>query len=129
LWTEERDALTSLTLTASAYGNPFLFTGRRWDGRTGYYDYRTRPFDPAVGRFLSRDKIGVWGDPLGLGNGYAYVGNNPWGYVDPFGLEECDLSHGTPLGSRSIQLIWQNKAEDPKSDIYYDYANICNSLP
>src|SRR5690606_16366872 len=64
-----------------------LFNGRRYDTETGLYYYRTRYMDPAAGRFTTRDTIGIWGDPFNLGNGYAYVGNNPWTWVDPWGLD------------------------------------------
>ena len=70
---------------ASAIGNPFLFTGRRWDPQLQLYDYRTRYYDPALGRFLRIDTIGLYGDPNNLGNPYAYLGNNPWSGVDPWG--------------------------------------------
>jgi len=43
-----------------------------------------------AGRFTSRDTIGIWGDPQGVGNGLAYVGNNPWKWFDPLGLEPAD---------------------------------------
>ncbi len=74
------------TRTASAIGNPYLFTGRRWDPESGLYWYRTRYYDPRAGRFTSRDTIGIWGDVGNLGNPYAYVLNNPWSLVDPLGL-------------------------------------------
>jgi len=70
----------------SAYGNFFLFNGRRWDEELKLYDYRTRYYDPAMGRFLRIDTIGPWGDNNNLGNAYAYVGNNPWSLLDPYGL-------------------------------------------
>ena len=70
---------------ASAIGNPFLFTGRRWDPQLQLYDYRTRYYDPALGRFLRIDTIGLYGDPNNLGNSYTYVGNNPWSGTDPWG--------------------------------------------
>lgn len=35
---------------------------------------------------MQRDPLGIWGDFLNLGNATAYVGNNPWSYLDPFGL-------------------------------------------
>lgn len=35
-----------------------------------------------------RDTIGTWGDANNVGNGYAFVGNNPWTYVDPLGEHE-----------------------------------------
>ncbi len=45
------------------HGNPFLFTGRRFDAETGLYYYRARYYDPTVGEFLSRDPAGFWGGP------------------------------------------------------------------
>jgi RHS repeat-associated protein len=66
--------------------NATLFTGRRYDAETGNYYYRTRYLDPRVGRFTTRDTIGIWGDWAALGNGFTYVGNNPDSFVDPFGL-------------------------------------------
>jgi RHS repeat-associated protein len=52
---------------------------------TGFYWYRTRYYNPRAGRFTSRDTIGIWGDPLNLGNGYTFVGNNPWTMMDSYG--------------------------------------------
>ena len=70
----------------SAVGNPYVFTGRRFDEETGFLYYRTRYLDPTVGRFKTRDTIGIWGDPDNFGNGYTYVGNDPPSQVDPLGL-------------------------------------------
>jgi RHS repeat-associated protein len=69
----------------SAIGNPYLFTGRRYDPETSLYYYRTRYLDPIAGRFTSRDTIGVWGDLGNLGNGTAYVGNRSPTDNDPSG--------------------------------------------
>ncbi len=69
----------------SSVGNPYLFTGRRYDAETALYYYRTRYLDPEAGRFTTRDTIGIWGDSRNLGNGYTYAGNNPWTMVDPSG--------------------------------------------
>jgi RHS repeat-associated protein len=77
---------------ASFYGNPYAFTGRRWEPGLQLYDYRFRWFDPSTGRFITRDPIGIWGDNINLGNGYTYVGNNPWTYVDPWGEQGCSAS-------------------------------------
>jgi len=38
-----------------------------------------------MGRFLSRDPIGVWGDAVNDGNAYSYGGNNPLSGADPTG--------------------------------------------
>jgi RHS repeat-associated protein len=75
------------TASASFFGNPYAFTGRRWDATEQVYHYRLRTFDPAMGRFTTRDPIGIWGDPLNLGNGYTYTGNAPWSWLDPWGLQ------------------------------------------
>jgi RHS repeat-associated protein len=75
----------SATASVSFIGNPYAFTGRRWDATEQVYHYRLRTFDPAMGRFTTRDPIGIWGDPLNLGNGYTYTGNAPWSWLDPWG--------------------------------------------
>lgn len=72
----------------SKVNNPYLFTGRRFDSESGLYFYRNRYFDKDLGRFISRDLEGCWGDRRNLGNGYTYVGNNSLNYSDPLGLEE-----------------------------------------
>jgi RHS repeat-associated protein len=71
----------------SPLGNPYLFQSRNYDSESGLYYYRLRYMDPFVGRFITPDPIGNWGDAANLGNPYTYVGNNPWNYSDPFGLQ------------------------------------------
>jgi RHS repeat-associated protein len=63
-------------------GNPYMFTGRRFDLETGLYYYRARYYNPQIGRFLQTDPIG-YDDGM---NWYNYCGNNPIGRIDPGGL-------------------------------------------
>jgi len=74
-----------------ATGDVYLFSGRRYDVASRLYYYRTRYLDAPSGRFMSREPFGLWWDTRSLGNGYAYVGNNPASYVDPFGTEGVGL--------------------------------------
>lgn len=73
-------------LPMSAIGNSWLFTGQRWDTETSFYAYYGRSMDPLLGQFLSRDPVGIWTDPVNLGNGRTYVGNNFQTLVDPTGM-------------------------------------------
>jgi RHS repeat-associated protein len=83
---------------ADEFGNPTVVSesgissSGRWIGALGYRDevsetglyyLRQRYYDPSLGRFLTRDPIGILG---GL-NLYGYVLNNPVNFVDPNGLE------------------------------------------
>ena len=112
LWRTSDDTIAS----ASAIGNPYLFTGRRYDDETGLYYYRARMYSPALGRFLQPDPIG-YADSMNL---YTYVGNNPTSWIDPWGLCESSEEYTTPSGEvilvprrytpvrTVVQMRWQN---------------------
>jgi RHS repeat-associated protein len=66
---------------------PHRFAGRQWDAESDLYYYRSRYYDPSLGRFISLDTIGIWGDLNNYGNGYAYVGNMGNRFLDPGGSD------------------------------------------
>jgi RHS repeat-associated protein len=87
--------------------NSYTYTGREFDG-LGLYYYRARYYNPNTGRFLSEDPIGF----LGGINEYAYAGDDPIDYFDPFGLDKNPPSNftkhfglTTPCGSSSSQVM------------------------
>jgi RHS repeat-associated protein len=106
------DAFGALNKAASGWGNPFLFTGRRYQSTFGIYEwsemgirdidgkvregsgrserermsqYRARAYSPRLGRFTSEDpKLFDAGDY----NLFRYCHNDPLDLTDPMGLEE-----------------------------------------
>ncbi|MDQ6938690.1 MAG: RHS repeat-associated core domain-containing protein, partial [Verrucomicrobiota bacterium] len=70
-------------LSASNYGNRFLFTGREWLSELGLYDYRARLYQPELGRFLQPDPKEF---DAGDYNIYRYCHNDPVNHSDPMGL-------------------------------------------
>jgi RHS repeat-associated protein len=74
------------TMSGAETDFPYGFTGRRRLAAAGLYDYRARAYEPKLGRFLQRDPIGGWHDPVNLGNPFGYVGNDPTNDIDPSGL-------------------------------------------
>ena len=101
-------ASTGITGTAAfdAYGNKVSAAGAGTRfGFAGAWGYDTtdiglqyldqRYYDPAIGRFISRDPIG-WEGGLNL---YGYCDNDPVNFVDPFGLKRINpwWDWGIPL--------------------------------
>jgi len=66
---------------------PFGFACGLTDPDTGFVHMATREYDPATGRFTSRDPAGF---ADGLTNLYAYVHNDPVNERDPSGLGATD---------------------------------------
>jgi RHS repeat-associated protein len=75
------DDVFSTNPSASAIGNPYLYTGQRWDPETENHYYKNRYQRPTLGRFISRDPL-EYVDGM---NCYQYVMGNPMGAVDPLG--------------------------------------------
>jgi RHS repeat-associated protein len=84
-----------------ASANPFRFSTHYTDQETGLVYAKRRYYQPATGRWLSRDPIGEQGGA----NLFAYVLNSPVRFFDPFGLKLTEyttdtsslpLSPGTP---------------------------------
>lgn len=90
----EYDTWGNITKDDGDIPNHFRFTGREWDEESGFYYYRARYYDPAIGRFISRDPVNSDLTNPQTQNRYVYVNNNPQRYIDPFGLMPIEDSFG-----------------------------------
>ncbi|WP_431111827.1 RHS repeat-associated core domain-containing protein [Variovorax paradoxus] len=85
-WGEAREVISEAGRRAG-FANPIRFQGQYFDAETGLHYNRHRYYDPASGRYVSRD-------PLGLAGGrnlHVYVGNNPVRGIDPLGLVDINM--------------------------------------
>ncbi len=88
LETYDYDPYGKITTSLSSIGNPYYFTGRRFDTEIGIYHYRARAYDPDIGRFLQRDPLGYY-DSMNL---FEYVLSNPINFTDPLGLQVAETA-------------------------------------
>lgn len=95
-WGEVREQ-RSAAAQQQGVTNPIRFQGQYHDHETGLHYNRHRYYDPAVGRFISKD-------PIGLDGGihlYEY-GPNSTEYVDPYGLSAKKLAGGLKAENRPL---------------------------
>jgi RHS repeat-associated protein len=113
-------------LDSSDYGNEFFFQGRTFDKESGLYYFRNRYYSPDLGRFISRDPIGYAGGDVNL---YRFVGNNPYGGLDPMGLftawigggaDKTELLGQGPTGIMN-SVMSSNTSRFDGSDVYYGH--------
>ena len=79
-WGEARLTISEAAKKAGLK-NPIRFQGQYLDEETGLHYNRFRYYDPVVGRFVSKDPIGLVG-----GNNLQQFAGNPVEWVDPLGL-------------------------------------------
>ena len=83
--------------------NPYRFSTKYTDDESGWLDYGYRYYDPATGRWPSRDPI----EEEGGINLYGFVGNNGIGRIDRLGLSDWDYD-GQGLHGHEGRIFGKN---------------------
>ena len=119
--------------------NPYRYTGQQFDALTGLYSLRARYYDPALGRFLSRDPA----EPLLTAphelNRYVYVADNPLNAADPSGrqaLTEYSMANEQsrresaatePVGQTTADLYGEALANEQIAEAQSLYSSFFSS--
>ena len=109
--------------------NPYLYTGQRFDAATDTYYLRAREYDPAVGRFLSRDTwaLDTW-NPVEL-NRYVYVAANPVNWGDPLGFGLVGLGMNlSALSLKALVVLYVGAAVYYVGAILVDFVDMIDYL-
>jgi RHS repeat-associated protein len=62
--------------------NPYRYSTKEWDEKSGLYYFGARYYSPEIGRWTQRELLGWIDGP----NMYAYVRNQPTNLIDAFGI-------------------------------------------
>lgn len=103
---------------------PFGFAGGLYDPDTKLVRHGARDYDPAIGRWTSKDPIRLTGnDP----NFYNYVVNDPINLIDPTGLITYKCTKPLDALTNKFGIGISQWAHDEVVYAYHQYSCIVNS--
>jgi RHS repeat-associated protein len=102
VWDRQQEPFGQTVSTTGRATNSLRFPGQIADAATGLNYNMMRDYDPALGRYIEADPIGLAGGT----NLYGYVGQNPVTRSDPLGL--CSsATPGSPPNDNPFSF-WEN---------------------
>jgi RHS repeat-associated protein len=96
------------------------FPGQIYDSQAGLHQNMMRDYDPAIGRYVESDPIGLRG---GI-NTYAYAGDDPLLWSDPYGLKPWDWDG---WGDTTVCQYYDDQAAKTKCQFDKSAASICRA--
>jgi RHS repeat-associated protein len=99
---------------AGQFSFPLRFPGQYADKETNTNYNVNRDYDPAIGRYIESDPIGLDGDSLST---YIYVLNNAIGMSDPLGLKVYWQGHKKP-NQTVVNMIEEIDECNGDKDVY-----------
>jgi len=95
VWAGDYGVFGEVNLTTNVVESNLRFPGQYYDQETNLHYNYFRDYDPAIGRYITSDPIGLAG---GI-NTYVYVENNPLNFIDSLGLNRGRINPGLRVGS------------------------------
>ncbi len=83
IWSADYKPFGEVNITTNDVTNNLRFPGQYYDSETGLYYNYFRDYNPAIGRYVEADPIGI---KRGENHLYDYVKGNPILNIDPLGL-------------------------------------------
>ena len=117
VWEGHREPFGKTEVTVATIQQPFRFPGQYYDAETGLSYNLMRDYDPATGRYVQSDPIGLAG---GI-NTYAYVNGNPIMFIDPLGLWSASIEGYLGIGG-GVNVSYSNGTLEIISKIGVGYG-------
>jgi RHS repeat-associated protein len=107
VWSATYTAFGEATIAAtSAIENNLRFPGQYFDAETGLHHNYFRDYDPATGRYIQEDPIGL----VGGMNVYGYAYQNPNKFSDSLGLKPGDEFDSMDAAAKDALCIWNPRS-------------------
>jgi RHS repeat-associated protein len=119
VWSATYDSFADALILMEEIVNNLRHPGQYFDSETGFHYNWYRYYDPATGRYLSKDPIGFLAGDMNL---YRYVLNNPINRIDALGLHGENEVHLVVMYERALmagiqpdiawEIAWASRGVD-----------------